>query len=234
MNNRNELSPAAQKTPRIPALIREYTQSIGVAVLLALLIRTFLIQSFIIPSGSMEDTLLIGDRLLVNKFIYGTKIPFTDRSILSLRDPQRGDVIVFEYPKDTEKDFIKRVIGTPGDVITIRDKRVFINNVLYANPHEIHKDQAILPNDLTLRDNFGPITVPNDAYFVMGDNRDNSYDSRFWGFVKKDKIKGLAIIKFWSWDSNRLRVRWENIGRLISWNAGIPQSSLSSALDNGS
>jgi signal peptidase I len=172
----------------------------------------------------MEDTLLIGDRLLVNKFIFGTKIPFTDKSILSIRDPQRGDVIVFEYPKDTDKDFIKRIIGTPGDIITIQDKRVFINNVLYENPHEIHKDQAILPNNLASRDNFGPITVPNDAYFVMGDNRDNSYDSRFWGFVKKDKIKGRAIIKFWSWDSHRLRVRWENIGRLISWNEGQGRS----------
>lgn len=216
MGHDNQSSAAARKTSGKISLLWEYTQSIAIAVLLALFIRTFLIQSFVIPSGSMEDTLVIGDRILVNKFIYGTKIPFAGKSILKMRDPQRGDIIVFEYSQDADKDFIKRIIGTPGDIITVKDKRVFVNNVQYENSHEIHREQGILLGDQTPRDNFGPVMVPNDAYFVMGDNRDNSYDSRFWGFVKKDKIEGLAIIKFWSWDNNKLRVRWGNIGRLIS------------------
>ncbi len=198
------------------SVVGEYAKSLFVAALIALFIRTFLIQSFLIPSGSMENTLAVGDRIFVNKFIYGTAIPFTDRTILKVRDPRRGDIIVFEYPLDRDKEFIKRVIGTPGDVIEIRNKQVYVNNVLCEDSHEIHRDQRMLPQAAAPRDNFGPVTVAKDSYFVMGDNRDNSYDSRFWGFVARDSIKGLAVIKFWSWDNDAFRVRWRSIGRSIS------------------
>jgi signal peptidase I len=196
-------------------IVREYAESIIVAILLALVIRTFVIQAFKIPSGSMEDTLQIGDHLLVTKFLYGTKIPFTDTKILKIRDPQRGDVVVFEYPEDPSKDFIKRVVGLPGDVVEGREKKVFVNGKPFENPHEVHKEQEIIPKAQNPRDTFGPVTVPAGSYFVMGDNRDRSYDSRFWGFVKSSKIKGKALIKYWSWDSEKFRVRFKNIGRLI-------------------
>lgn len=196
-------------------IIREYAESIVIAVLLALVIRTFVVQAFKIPSGSMEDTLAIGDHILVNKFIYGTKIPFTDKRVLTIRDPKRGDVVVFEYPEDPSKDFIKRVVGLPGDVVEGRDKKIFVNGTPYENPHEVHKEKEIIPKAQNPRDSFGPVTVPAGSYFVMGDNRDRSYDSRFWGFVKNDKLKGLAFIKYWSWDSEKFRVRFGNIGRLI-------------------
>jgi signal peptidase I len=163
----------------------------------------------------MEDTLAIGDHILVSKFIYGMKIPFTGARILKIRDPKRGDVMVFEYPEDPSKDFIKRVIGTPGDTIEVKDKKVFVNGTLYANPHEVHKEADLFPKEQNPRDNMGPVKVPADSYFMMGDNRDRSYDSRFWGFVKSDKIKGLAFIKYWSWDNEKFRVRWRNIGKLI-------------------
>lgn len=198
------------------SLIREYAESIAIAILLALVIRTYLVQAFKIPSGSMEDTLAIGDHLLVSKFIYGTKIPFVDKRVLTVRDPQRGDVIVFEYPEDPSKDFIKRVIGVPGDVVEGIAKKVYVNGKLYANPHEVHKEKDIIPKEMNPRDTFGPITVPADSYFVMGDNRDRSYDSRFWKFVRRDQIKGLAFIKYWSWDRERFRPRFGNIGQLIN------------------
>ncbi len=209
-------SPAVQ-APHKKSIFREYAESIIIAVLLALFIRTFIVQAFKIPSGSMENTLLIGDHLLVNKFIYGTQIPFTDTRILKLRNPRRGDVIVFEYPEDPSKDFIKRVIGLPGDVVEGKDKKVYVNGQLYQNPHEVHKESDMIPKEQNPRDTFGPITVPPDSYFVMGDNRDRSYDSRFWGFVRRDQIKGLAFIKYWSIEGPwyKFHIRWRSIGQLI-------------------
>ena len=204
--------PKAVKTKHI---VREYAESIIIAVLLALVIRTFIVQAFKIPSGSMEDTLAIGDHILVNKFIYGSKIPFTDSKILKLRDPRRGDVIVFEYPEDPSKDFIKRVIGTPGDTIEVKDKKVYVNGAVYNNPHEVHKEADVIPKEANPRDNKDAVQVPPGNYFVMGDNRDRSYDSRFWGFVSSDKIKGLAFIKYWSWDNVKFRIRFGSIGKLI-------------------
>ncbi len=201
---------------------REYGEALIVALILALIIRTFIVQAFKIPSGSMEDTLLIGDHLLVNKFIYGTEIPLTDMRFLSLRDPQRSDVIVFEFPEDEDKgyfqrrDFIKRVIGTPGDVVQVIDKKVFVNDKYYQIPQEAHKDPNVLPQGSSPRDNFGPVVVPEGKYFVMGDNRDHSYDSRFWGFVDIDDIKGLAFIKYWSWDAQENWPRWGRLGRPIN------------------
>ncbi|SNB45763.1 signal peptidase I [Geobacter sp. DSM 9736] len=205
----------AESAPKKKHIVREYAESIIIAVLLALVIRTFVVQAFKIPSGSMEDTLAIGDHILVSKFIYGTEIPFTNKKVLKIRDPRRGDVIVFEYPEDPSKDFIKRVVGTPGDVVEGRNKQVFVNGKLYVNPHEVHKEKEVIPKEMNPRDNFGPVTVPPDAYFVMGDNRDRSYDSRFWKFVTADKIKGLAFIKYWSWDKENFRVRFGSIGKLI-------------------
>ena len=211
-----EFSPAQPVPLKKKGLIREYAESIAIAVLLALVIRTYLVQAFKIPSGSMEDTLAIGDHLLVSKFVYGTKIPFVDKRVLTIRDPRQGDVIVFEYPEDPSKDFIKRVIGVPGDVVEGKEKKVYVNGKLYENPHEVHKEKDIIPKEMNPRDTFGPVTVPANSYFVMGDNRDRSYDSRFWKFVRLDQIKGLAFIKYWSWDRDKLRPRFGNIGRLIN------------------
>ncbi len=211
----NAATGSAEPAVRKKSIVREYAESIIIALLLALVIRTYLVQAFKIPSGSMEDTLVIGDHLLVNKFIYGTKVPFTDSQVIKVRDPRRGDVIVFEYPVDPSKDFIKRVVGTPGDVVEGRDKQVYVNGVLYQNPHEVHKERDVIPKEMNPRDSFGPVTVPANSYFVMGDNRDRSYDSRFWGFVTRDKIKGLAFIKYWSWDHDSFRPRLGSIGKLI-------------------
>lgn len=218
-NTETSINPAAQQPEPVikrKSLIREYAESIAIAILLALVIRTYLVQAFKIPSGSMEDTLAIGDHLLVSKFIYGTKLPFNDKRVLTLRDPRQGDVIVFEYPEDPSKDFIKRIVGTPGDVVEGKEKKVYVNGKPYENPHEVHKEKDIIPKEMNPRDTFGPVTVPADSYFVMGDNRDRSYDSRFWKFVKRDQIKGLAFIKYWSWDREKLRPRIGNIGKLIN------------------
>jgi signal peptidase I len=217
MEDLKRLTEPAKAEPVVKKkhIVREYAESIVIAVLLALVIRTFVVQAFKIPSGSMEDTLAIGDHILVSKFIYGTKIPFTGTRILKFRDPRRGDVVVFEYPEDPSKDFIKRVIGEPGDVVEGRDKKVYVNGKPYENPHEVHKEKEIIPREQNPRDNFGPYTVPAGSYFVMGDNRDRSYDSRFWKFVKNEQLKGLAFIKYWSWDSEKFRVRFRSIGKLI-------------------
>jgi len=200
---------------------REYSEALIVAAILALIIRTFVVQAFKIPSGSMEDTLLIGDHLLVNKFIFGMQVPFSDTRFLPLRHPERGDIIVFEFPDDEDKsyfkrrDFIKRVIGTPGDTVEVRDKKVYVNGELYRIPQEVHKDPGLQPPNYGPRDFTGPVKVPPGQYFVMGDNRDHSYDSRFWGFVEEPKIKGLAFIKYWSWDREENWPRWARIGHLI-------------------
>jgi signal peptidase I len=214
--NTNQTDNSAER-PKKKSLFREYAESIVIAILLAMVIRTYFVQAFKIPSGSMEDTLLIGDHLLVNKFIYGTKIPFTDTMVIKLRDPQQGDVVVFEYPEDPSKDFIKRIIGLPGDVVEGKDKQIFVNGELYDIPQAVHKETTIIPKEQNPRDSFGPIVVPENCYFVLGDNRDRSYDSRFWKFVRRDQLKGLAFIKYWSIDGTwyKFKIRWKNIGRLI-------------------
>jgi signal peptidase I len=191
-------------------MLLEYLEALAVALVLAFVIRTFVVQAFKIPSGSMLDTLLIGDHLLVNKFLYGTRIPFTDKVILPIEEPADGDVIVFEFPEDTSKDFIKRIIGAPGDVLEMKDKVVYRNGQKLDEPYVKHTD----PNIQARRDNFGPITVPPGKYFAMGDNRDESYDSRFWGFVDKDKIRGKAWVIYWSWDGPA-DIRWSRIGNLV-------------------
>lgn len=204
---------------------REWSEALIVAVVLALIIRTFLFQAFKIPSGSMLDTLLIGDHLLVNKFIYGTTVPGLDGQYLKVRDPERGDVVVFEFPGDEGKsffekrDFIKRVIGLPGDLIEVKAKQVYVNGQPFSVPQEKHKDQEMVPSVASPRDFSGPIKVPENSYFVMGDNRDFSFDSRFWGYVHRSKIKGKAFIKYWSWNSEGdllHKIRFSRIGRLIN------------------
>jgi signal peptidase I len=194
---------------------REYAEAIVVALVLALLIRTFIVQAFKIPSGSMEPTLEIGDHILVNKFIYGIKIPFTHLSFGAWTQPKRGEVIVFIYPLEPEKDFIKRVIGVPGDTVRIVNKKLYINGAEAQDPHAVYKEDTLLPGDAQKRDNFGPITVPPGKIFVLGDNRDRSLDSRFWGFVPLEDVKGKAFIIYWSWDRQETNVRWKRLGRLI-------------------
>ncbi len=185
-------------------LFREYIEAILVALIAALIIRTFVAQAFRIPSGSMIPTLLVGDQLLVDKVTY------------RFHQPRRGDVIVFKYPGDESRDFIKRIIGLPGDMVEVRAKAVYINGKPLNERYAFHD---VLDNmHVILRDDFGPVTVPPDKYFVMGDNRENSQDSRFWGFLERDKVIGRAFILYWSRDVDRmfpLGVRWERFGLLI-------------------
>ena len=185
------------------SVFREYFEAICIAVLLALFIRTFVVQAFKIPSGSMLPTLLIGDHLLVNKFIYGIKMPFTGKILIPIKQPERGDVVVFRFPKDRSIDYIKRVIGTPGDTVEIKDKKVYVNGKPIDDPHGYISSPTILNAKASPRDNFGPVLVPDDHIFVMGDNRDNSYDSRFWGFVDQRDVLGEAFILYWSWDIDK-------------------------------
>ena len=184
-------------------ILREYLEAAIIAVFLALFIRTFVIQAYKIPSGSMEPTLLVGDHILVSKFIYGIKAPFINRTIVPISKPKRGDVIVFIYPKDKSKDYIKRVIGLPGDKIKIIGKDIFINGKLLDAQFGVY-DKGSRRNN-----NLGPIIVPAHGLFVMGDNRDHSYDSRYWGFVPLEFVKGKAIIIYWSWP------HWDRFGHLI-------------------
>ena len=197
------------------SVIIEYGKAIFIAVLIALFIRTFVVQAFKIPSGSMKPTLLVGDWLLVNKFLYGVRIPFMRSTLIPVSEPERGDVIVFIYPMDKSKDFIKRVIGTAGDTVEIRGKKVYINGNPVENDTGVHTDNLVIPRAIQPRDHFGPVTVPESTVFVMGDNRDQSYDSRFWGFVDLKDILGKAFILYWSWDSEEGAVRWDRIGDII-------------------
>lgn len=195
--------------------LRENIEAIVVAVILALFIRTFIVQAFKIPSGSMKETLQIGDHILVNKFIYGIKLPYLDTTLVPITDPHRGDIVVFEFPEDKSKDFIKRVVGVAGDVVEVRNKQVYVNGALQTGSYIIHTDPSVFPPSLQPRDNFGPVTVPPHSLFVMGDNRDHSYDSRYWGFVDLKAVKGKAFIIYWSWDKDDFRVRWGRIGHIL-------------------
>lgn len=193
----------------------EYAEAIIIAILIAFFIRTFIVQAFKIPSGSMKPTLLIGDHILVNKFIYGVKIPFIRKNLISISEPKRDDVIVFIYPEDRSKDFIKRVIGVGGDTIEIRNKKIFLNGLPFQDTHGVYVDDFIIPGTIQPRDNFGPMTVPKGAVFAMGDNRDQSYDSRFWGVVDLKDVLGKAFIMYWSWNREDHNVRWSRLGRLV-------------------
>jgi signal peptidase I len=193
----------------IKSKIRDFIEGIIAAVLIALLITTFVVKMYKIPSRSMVPTLLVGDQLVVNKFIYGIKIPFFRNTIIPITDPQRGDIIVFIYPKDRSLDYIKRVIGIGGDTIEIKDKIIFINGKLLDDENGIYSDTV------EQRHNFGPVTVPAGSLFVMGDNRDHSMDSRFWGFVDLKDVQGKAFIIYWSWNPEEREIRWQRLGNLL-------------------
>lgn len=226
-------------------VIRETIEAIVIALVLALFIRTFVVQAFKIPSSSMEPTLLIGDHLLVNKFIYGVSFPFTESKVFSFKKPKPGDVIVFEFPGNPEyckglssstmkrientvekrdiwqflmddcKDYIKRVVAVEGNIVEVRDKKVYVNDKPLENNRGVNIDPYVYPRGLEPRDNFGPYTVPKDSVFVMGDNRDRSFDSRYWGTVNINEIKGKAFIIYWSWDSNEHWLRWRRFANII-------------------
>ncbi|MCI5140700.1 MAG: signal peptidase I [Candidatus Electrothrix sp. ATG1] len=190
--------------------VREYTEAIIIALVLALFIRTFIVQAFKIPSGSMLQTLLIGDHILVSKFIYGIKNPFSGSVLMPIKSPQHTDIVVFKYPKNPKLDYIKRVIAIAGDTVEIKNKNVYINGIAIdeASYKKITDKDNILPASASPRDNFGPVTVPDGSIFVMGDNRDNSYDSRFWGFVDLKEVRGKAFIIYWSWDVKKSLLSW--------------------------
>ncbi len=240
LKTRNAVPEAGPKK----SLVREYAEALAIAFVLALVIKFFLFQAFSIPSGSMEKTLLIGDYLLVNKLSYGIRNPLDNKVMIPIGKPQRGDVVVFIFPQDPSKDYIKRIIGLPGDTVQITSKKVFINGKLFETPQAHYEDSFIIPTPRSpvesARDNFGPVEVPSNSYFVMGDNRDRSYDSRFWGFVPMDNLRGKAMIIYFSWagnhhdgffpalveglgglvhnfawNSQQFRMRWDRIGKVI-------------------
>ena len=215
LNLKKERPP--EKDEQVPkkGQLRENIEAILVAILIALVIRTFVVQAFKIPSGSMKQTLQIGDHILVNKFIFGVKIPYWNKTIIPLKSPQRGDIIVFKYPVDPNKDFIKRVVGVAGDIIESRDKQLYLNHKPVNHDYGVHTDPHIISGNNKPRDNFGPITVPLNSLFVMGDNRDESYDSRFWGFVDLKAVNGKAFIIYWSWDKLNFGVRWNRLGQIL-------------------
>jgi signal peptidase I len=195
--------------------VKEYAESIIIAILIALFIRTFIICAYKIPSRSMVPTLLVGDHILVSKFIYGVKIPLLRRTIIPVSEPKKGEIVVFIYPNDRSKDFIKRVIGVAGDKIEIKNKKIFINDQPFQDSYGIFSDSLILPKSMQPRDNFGPVTVPEKSIFVMGDNRDESLDSRFWGFVNLKDVEGKAFIIYWSWNRDESNLRWQRVGKLL-------------------
>jgi len=225
------------------SIVREYAEAIIIAIALALFIRTFVVQAFKIPSGSMLPTLQIGDHLLVNKFIYGIRvpklpftegrdIPFTDKTekditgmkILSWsKDPKHGDIIVFRYPRNRSIDYIKRVVGVPGDKIQVKNKQLYLNDKRAEDRYARFTSPKVQPSNLSPKDNFGPVTVPEGKYFVMGDNRDNSSDSRFWGYVDDKDVLGKAMIIYWSWDIDKTlfsmerfsSIRWSRLADII-------------------
>jgi signal peptidase I len=231
------------ETIRLPqkSAAREYGEAFGIALILALIIRTFFIQAYKIPSGSMEPTLLIGDHILVNKLIYGLRVPDSlfgltfpgipwGQYVFPLESIHHGDVVVFVFPPDPTKDFIKRVIGLPGDQVQVKDGVVYLNGSVMDDPHAHFEANPLERSPVNLRDNFpardpndpskdpGPVTVPAGKYLMMGDNRDHSYDGRYWGFVDRNLVEGRAVIIYWSWDSDGagiLPIRWSRFGKIV-------------------
>jgi len=201
---------------------RESFESLVIAVILAMFVRTFVFQAFKIPTGSMENNLLIGDHLLVNKFIFGPGASSLERAILPMGTIRRGDVIVFKYPVDPSRDFIKRVIGLPGETLEVRAKRVYINGQPLDEPYAHFIQAPASPEEfrevtsVDVLEHYGPVSIPADRYFMMGDNRDNSADSRFWGFLPKDLIKGKAVVIYWSYDGGREELQDESAGATIT------------------
>ncbi len=202
-------------------IVREYAEAFVIAFIIALLIRTFLVQAFKIPSSSMEPTLLVGDHILVSKFIYGIRIPYIGKKFLTFRKPKRGDIIVFVFPKDPKKDFIKRVIATEGEKVQIKGRKILINGRAIADPWGDYRerDGPFIPSHFRPGDNYGPKVVPPNSLFVLGDNRDNSQDSRYWDFLDLSAVKGKAFIIYFSYHKRATsvldKVRWNRFGKLL-------------------
>ncbi|HET9949927.1 MAG TPA: signal peptidase I [Longimicrobiales bacterium] len=218
----------------------DWLRSLAIAVVLFLLVRTFVVEAYKIPTASMENTLLVGDFLLVNKAVFGTYIPGTDVRIGTFREPGRGDVIVFHPPHEPDKNYVKRIVGVPHDTLAMRDGRLYRNGALVHEPYAKHRSDGgdmVHPGMrwqsnylvastrrkyVPTRDNWGPLVVPQESYFVLGDNRDNSEDSRYWGFVSRDQIRGEPWIVYYSYEPSAepdldwlTRVRWSRVGELI-------------------
>ena len=211
---------SSRRTARTKSIMREYVEAIVLAILLTVVIRGLVVQAFRIPTGSMENTLLVGDFLFVNKLVYGSEIDIgvSGHRIIyyrfpAIRQPQRGDVIVFRYPDDPSRDFIKRCVAVEGQTVEIRDKVLFVDGKAQVEPYIIHSDDRVLPKEISARDNFGPTVVPKGHLFMMGDNRDNSHDSRFWGPLPLNLIKGKAMILYWSWDAEKNMPRFNRLFR---------------------
>ena len=209
------------------SVAREYYEAILVAFILALFVRTFVFENFKIPSGSMEDNLLIGDHLVVNKFIFAANADSILHRVFPYRGPQRGDVVVFKYPEDTRRDFIKRCVAVAGDVVEIKGKVLHINGEPQVETMAVHKDPRIyedapsVPISSRIRDNFGPFTVPPGTIFCLGDNRDNSLDSRFWGPVPLSYVKGRAVLIYWSYEAGRNDWQWRGFGHRLKQLASV-------------
>jgi signal peptidase I len=238
---------ALRRVNRAPAgqhwgLFLEWAKSFTIAIILFLFVRTFIVEAFKIPSGSMEKTLLVGDFLLVNKMVYGAEVPFTGKHLPAIRQPQRGDVIVFQWPKDPSKNFVKRLVGVPGDTLSMYEGDLFVNSIRQKEGYVIHSEPLMDPTSDEFnwqeefvraagaasaasppsRNNWGPIVVPKDEYFVLGDNRDNSLDSRYWKFVPDSLIRGRPMFVYYSYDPDSLnrmswltRIRWTRIGERV-------------------
>jgi signal peptidase I len=223
-------------------LFLEWAKSFTIAIILFLFVRTFLVEAFKIPSGSMEKTLLVGDFLLVNKMVYGAEVPFTGKHLPAIRHPRRGDVIVFQWPLDHTKNFVKRLVGVPGDTLEMRGGELFLNGVQQQERYVSHSEPEMDPTSVEFewqkkylvqsaqaatvatpsRNNWGPLVVPKDEYFVLGDNRDNSLDSRYWQFVPDSLIRGRPMFVYYSYDPDSLdrmswltRIRWTRIGERV-------------------
>ncbi len=209
------------------SVAREYYEAILVAFILALFVRTFVFENFKIPSGSMEDNLLIGDHLVVNKFIFAQNGDSLLHRLFPYRQPERGDVVVFKYPEDPRRDFIKRCVAVAGDTVEIRSKQLYLNGERVEEPLVVHKDPRIfddlptVPVSSRIRDNFGPLTVPEGTIFCLGDNRDNSLDSRFWGPVPLDYVKGRAVLIYWSYEAGRDDWQWRGFGHRLRQLASV-------------
>jgi signal peptidase I len=209
----------ARARARSKSTLREYLEAIVLAVVLTIVIRGLVVQAFRIPTGSMEDTLLVGDFLFVNKMVYGSEIDiglggerFFYYRFPAIREPRAGEVIVFRYPEDPSRDFIKRCVALAGQQVEIRDKVLYVDGKAREEPYVVHKDPRIIPRERAPRDNFGPYVVPQGHLFMMGDNRDNSHDSRVWGALPRDLVKGKAMFIYWSWDPDR---RLPRVDRLL-------------------
>lgn len=230
----------------------ENVKSLAFVLVAVLLIRAVVVEATVVPTGSMQNTILIGDHLFLDKILYGPQIPFTHLHLPAIKQYKRDDVIAFRYPVDPSVVFVKRLIGMPGDTIQIIQKRLYVNGKLVHEPCVIHRDSQIypdsewIPREARIRDNFGPVTVPPDHYFALGDNRDESLDGRYWGFVPKENMVGEPMFVYWSYDaptavwtsadlSDRIkgdldilvhffsRTRWSRIGKVITSNCGESQ-----------